>query len=78
VSRAGWWAVLGWNVFGLADMALLVVTGIRLVTADPSQFALFRKLPFGMLPTFFVPLIIATHVILFVRLFRDGDDIRRP
>lgn len=66
-GRAAW---LAWNLFGLADMALLIVTGVRLVTDDPSQFAMFRKLPFGLLPTFFVPLIIATHVVMLVRLLR--------
>ena len=44
--------------------------GVRLATDDPSQFAMFRTLPFGLLPTFFVPLIIATHVLMLVRLLR--------
>lgn len=69
-TRAGWWSVLAWNVFGFADMLLLIATGIRVGTADPAQFALFLQLPFGLLPTFFVPLIIATHVFVFVRLLR--------
>lgn len=68
-TPAGWWSVFAWNCFGLADMILLIVTGIRLGSAAPEQFALFVKLPFGLLPTFFVPLIIATHVFLFRRLF---------
>lgn len=71
-SRSGWWAFLAWNVFGFSDMLYLMATGIRLATVDPSQFTLFRQLPFGLLPTFFVPLIIATHVILFVRLYRTA------
>jgi hypothetical protein len=68
-SRGWWRALLAWNVFGLADMMMLVATGIRLGLVDPGQFALFRQLPFGLLPTFFVPLIIATHVFIFVKLF---------
>jgi hypothetical protein len=68
MSGTFWWALLAWNVFGLADMVLLVVTGVRLGLSDPQQFALFRELPFGLLPTFFVPLIIATHVFMLVRL----------
>jgi hypothetical protein len=62
------WIWLTWNTFGLADMILLIVTGVRLATADPTQFTLFRQLPFGLLPTFFVPLIVATHVIIYIRL----------
>lgn len=65
----GWWSVFAWNCFGLADLLVLIVTGIRLGSAAPEQFALFRQLPFGLLPTFFVPLILATHVFVFRRLF---------
>lgn len=68
-TRAGWWPVFVWNCFGLADMGVLIATGIRLGSAAPELFALFLRLPFGLLPTFFVPLIIATHVFVFVRLF---------
>ena len=68
-SSGRWWTWLAWNSFGLADMALLVVTGIRLATTAPEQFTLFRHLPFGLLPTFAVPLIIATHVFIYIRLF---------
>lgn len=71
---ARWWLWFAWNAFGLADMVLLLVTGIRLATTAPEQFALFRQLPFGLLPTFAVPLIIATHVLVFVRLFRLGGE----
>lgn len=68
-TAVGWWAVFVWNCIGLADMLLLIVTGVRLGLAAPGQFALFRQLPFGLLPTFFVPLIVASHVFLFMRLF---------
>lgn len=68
-ERSGWWALLLWNTFGFIDMVLLIVTGIRLGSAAPEQFSLFLQLPFGLLPTFFVPLIIATHVFIFVRLY---------
>jgi hypothetical protein len=50
-------------------MALLVLTGIRLATTAPEQFTLFRHLPFGLLTTFAVPLIIATRVFIYIRLF---------
>lgn len=69
-SRNGRRALIAWNVFGLADMLLLLVTGVRLAATDAGQFALFRQLPFGLLPTFFVPLIITTHVVILVRITR--------
>lgn len=68
-TPAGWWSVLVWNCIGFADMVVLVITGIRLGSAAPEQFELFRQLPFGLLPTFFVPLLISSHVFLFRRLF---------
>ncbi len=74
-TTAGWWSVLVWNCIGFADMVVLVITGIRLGSAAPEQFGLFRQLPFGLLPTFFVPLLISSHVFIFRRLFarRSAD-----
>lgn len=69
LGRSGWWLLLLWNTFGFADMLLLIVTGIRLGSVAPEQFSLFLQLPLGLLPTFFVPLIIATHVFIFIRLY---------
>lgn len=68
-TSVGWWSVFAWNCMGLADMFVLIATGVRSGLRAPEQFALFLQLPFGLLPTFFVPLIIATHVLIFFRLF---------
>jgi hypothetical protein len=74
----GRWSVLLWNAVGFADMLVLIMTAIRFGLTAPEEFALFLRLPFGLLPTFFVPLIIATHVFIFVRLFstRERSTIR--
>ena len=48
----------------------MVATAGRLVTADPGQMAAFTRLPLSLLPTFLVPLIIATHLILYLRVRR--------
>lgn len=79
-ERSGrWWVWMAWNVFGLADMVSLLVTAVRVVLAGAgNQFELFQTLPFGLLPTFAVPLIIATHILIFVRLFgirRTGESV---
>lgn len=63
-------AYMLWNVLGLADILFVVVTAARLAAADPESMAALLWLPLSLLPTFLVPLIIASHVILGVRLAR--------
>ncbi len=63
-------AVMIWNVAGFVDILLVIATAARLNLADPAQMRAFTHLPLSLLPTFLVPLIIATHVFLFVRLAR--------
>lgn len=62
-----------WNIIGLVDIALVVLTAARLNLADPIQMRALTYLPLSLLPTFLVPLIIATHVIIYVRLTRTPD-----
>ena len=60
-------AIAIWNVAGLVDILLVVATAARLNAADPAQLRIMTHLPLSLLPTFLVPLIIATHVIIYVR-----------
>ena len=60
--------IMGWNVFGLWDILFVVVTATRLGLDDPQSMRALVRLPLSLLPTFLVPIIIATHVIIFVRL----------
>lgn len=60
--------LLLWNVLGLADILYVVASGARLALADRPAMGALLELPLGLLPTFLVPLIIATHVIMLVRL----------
>ncbi|HUR58588.1 MAG TPA: hypothetical protein VM029_12825, partial [Opitutaceae bacterium] len=60
-------AIVIWNVAGFADILLVVATAARLNLADPAQMHALTHLPLSLLPTFLVPLIIATHVLLFLR-----------
>jgi len=62
---SGWLAL--WNVLGLADIVFVVATAGRLAVADPGSMAPILSLPLGLLPTFLVPLILFTHIVLCLR-----------
>lgn len=57
-----------WNVFGLIDILFVVATATRLAFADLTSMAALLRLPLSLLITFLVPLIIATHVVIGLRL----------
>lgn len=59
---------LAWNVIGLIDILGVVATATRLGVADAASMGALLRLPLSLLPTFLVPIIIATHLILFARL----------
>jgi hypothetical protein len=64
-------AITIWNVVGFVDILLVVVTAGRLGWEDVRQLRALTYLPLSLLPTFLVPLIIATHLIIFLRLRRE-------
>jgi hypothetical protein len=67
-------AYIIWNTIGLMNVLLLTTTVVRLGFVQPWQLGALRLLPCSMLPTFLIPLIITTHVIIFERL-RDPADL---
>jgi hypothetical protein len=60
-----------WNVIGATDIMLVVFTVMRLSLTRPDSLHPFTGLPLSLLPTLLVPLIIASHVIITVRLGRE-------
>ena len=59
------YSLLLWNAFGLADILLVLGNGIRLFLNDPGLAAPFTTFPLALLPTFVVPLVIVSHIVLF-------------
>lgn len=64
-------AVAVWNLVGFAGAVFGTVNAARVALGGDARMQVFTDLPFALLPTFLVPLILASHVVLFRRLQRE-------
>lgn len=62
-----WTALIVWNTIGLTDILFVVLLALRLGLADRDSMHALREFPLSLLPTFLVPLIIVSHILIFVR-----------
>jgi hypothetical protein len=72
----GW--LLAWNVFGLLDLVSAITVGVLysngtlgILSAGTVTTRLMTVFPVSLIPTFFVPLFILVHLLVFVKL-RQG------
>ena len=61
-----------WNFFGFIDIIFVVFGALRFGLQDWQSMVALRQLPLSLLPTFFVPLLISSHVLIFARLTRPA------
>jgi hypothetical protein len=61
--------LLAWNLFGLADILMVIAMALRMAIADPGFRNAFASLPLSLLPTFIVPLVIASHALMLRELW---------
>jgi hypothetical protein len=60
--------LFAWNALGLIDILFVVFAALRFGLRDSQSMTPVRELPLSLLPTFIVPLIITSHVVIFARL----------
>jgi hypothetical protein len=68
--------LLIWNTLGLIDIVFVVSSALRFGLNDWQSMHSLREFPLSLLPTFLVPLIIASHILIFVRLFRADTNLQ--
>lgn len=68
-------AMVIWNVIGFMAVVVTLFNLTRLNLSDPSELRSLTHLPLSFLPTMLIPLILATHVIIFVRTARPDDSV---
>jgi hypothetical protein len=64
-------AITVWNVVGFVDLLLVIGTITRINLTDPARLRPFTELPLSLLPTFLVPILLASHIVIFVRTARE-------
>ena len=71
--------LLVWNVFGLLDLISAITVGVLysngtlgILSAGTVTTRVMTIFPVSLIPTFFVPLFVLVHLLVFVRLRRDA------
>lgn len=64
-------AITVWNVVGFVDLLMVMGTITRINLTEPARLRPFTELPLSLLPTLLVPILLATHVVIFVRTARE-------
>jgi hypothetical protein len=63
-----------WNIFALADLIVAVGTAGWLNATRPGAMVEISSLPLALIPLWLVPMLVATHILLFRRLGCAASD----
>ena len=63
---AGRTAVLVWNIVGVLDITMVYAAVVLMAAPDPLVQGGFASLPLSLLPTFAIPLLGVTHILIFI------------
>lgn len=63
-------AIVIWNAIGFVGLLLTLMGAARINLDTPAELRALSYLPLSLVPTFLMPLLIAIHVIIFVRTSR--------
>lgn len=69
-DRAAGPVLLLWNAFGLLDILFVVATAARFALTNYQSMHALTRLPLSFLPTMVVPLVIVTHLVIFMRVLK--------
>lgn len=70
-------AILLWNIIGSLDVLLVFAVMSRMARPDPLLQGGFTSLPLSLLPTLILPLVIVSHMLIFIWWFRAWGASRR-
>jgi hypothetical protein len=66
-------AIRIWSIVGFVTLLLVIFTLTRLLLAHPAQLRALTQLPLSLHPTFLLPLLLATHVVVLLRTTATPD-----
>lgn len=75
-SRAHWAVVWAWNIAAAADILIAPGSGVWLALSVPDVMDAMGGMPLGVIPMFFVPLMIGSQVLVTKRLLDLGRSER--